>query len=83
MHDKINAFMIIVIITVAGIEISPSPSSSLYESSPSLSLQFSPSLTPLLSQSPSPTLKINGELSEHQRDIIIGDSNLINCYLSI
>ena len=63
LHVKINTFMIIVVNTVTGIEVSPSPSSSLYESSPSLSLQFSPPLTPLLSQSPSPTLKINGEFS--------------------
>ena len=58
-----NALMIIFVINIAGIEVSPSPSSSLYKSSPSLSLQFSSSLTPLLSQSPSSTLDIYGELS--------------------
>ena len=59
LHVKINALMIIVVITIAGIEVSPSPSL-LYESSPSLSLDFAPSLTPLLSQSPFPTLEIDG-----------------------
>ena len=71
MHDKINAFMIIVVITVAGIDVSPSPSSSLYESSSSLSLQFSPPLTPLLSQSPSPSQETNGELSSKLMCIIM------------
>ena len=66
LHVKINALIItkcMFVINIAGIEVSPSPSSSLYESSPSLSLQFSSSLFPFLSQLPSSTLEINGELS--------------------
>ena len=62
LHVKINALTIIVVTTIAGIEDLLLPTL-LYESSPSLSLDFAPSLTPLLSQSPSPTPEINGELS--------------------
>ena len=58
-HVKINALMISFVITIAGIEDLLLPTS-LYEFSPSLSLAFAPSLTPLLSQSPSPTLEIDG-----------------------
>ena len=59
MDCKIKGVMIIVVITIAGTEVSLSPSSP-YEPSPSLSLDFAPSLTSLLSQSPSPTLEIDG-----------------------